>query len=328
MKVQFVKKDKPLVSVITPAYNAERYIAETIDSVLGQTYVNWELIVINDGSTDKTGEIARSYRDPRIRYIEQENRGIAKTRNRLLKESKGEYITFLDSDDIYLPQKVEEEADFLETHPEYAAAYCDLRYFFDKEPGKLYRHTYTFPSGDVFKELLKRQFITNTTLMIRRLVIEKLGLFNEATREVEDWSYFLKMAWAGMKFGFINKDLVRFRLRWDNNTRFDKQILIQADAVDIFENLKQEMTKEEYKKYRMDDHIFTRRIRLAIIQLVEGRKQQAIRTLWSGTAFHPRKLFAEIFLIILCVLPRFVLRRLIEFAWNRKKKNLFVPVEQ
>lgn len=104
-----------LVSIIMPTYNCGRFIAESIDSVLAQTYTAWELLIVDDCSTDNTAEIVAAYNDPRIHYLRNEqNWGAALTRNRALQEAKGRYIAFLDSDDLWLPEKLKKQIDFME----------------------------------------------------------------------------------------------------------------------------------------------------------------------------------------------------------------------
>lgn len=106
---------KPLVSVIMPTYNCGRFIAESIRSVLSQTYTEWELLIVDDCSTDETESIVSSYKDPRIRYMRNErNMGAALTRNRALREAAGRYIAFLDSDDLWLPEKLEKQIAFMQ----------------------------------------------------------------------------------------------------------------------------------------------------------------------------------------------------------------------
>lgn len=106
-----------LVSVIMPTYNCGRFIKESIDSVLAQTYTNWELIIVDDLSTDNTNDIVLTYTDPRIRYIRNEhNMGAAMTRNRALQEARGRYIAFLDADDMWLQEKLEKQIAFMEQH--------------------------------------------------------------------------------------------------------------------------------------------------------------------------------------------------------------------
>ena len=107
-----------LISIILPAYNAEKYLKEAIDSILAQTYTNFELIVINDGSTDKTEEIILSYQDSRIRYIKNEkNLKLIRTLNKGIGLAKGKYIARMDADDISLPHRLKEEVEFMEAHP-------------------------------------------------------------------------------------------------------------------------------------------------------------------------------------------------------------------
>lgn len=106
---------KPLVSVIMPTYNCGRFIAESIRSVLSQTYTEWELLIVDDCSTDETESIVSSYKDERIRYMRNErNMGAALTRNRALREAAGRYIAFLDSDDLWLPEKLEKQIAFMQ----------------------------------------------------------------------------------------------------------------------------------------------------------------------------------------------------------------------
>ncbi|MEF2843823.1 MAG: glycosyltransferase family 2 protein [Catenibacterium sp.] len=103
-----------LVSIIMPSWNTERFIAETIQSVLDQTYTNWELIIVDDCSSDNTDELVASFKDERIKYLHNEkNSGAALTRNKALREAKGEWIAFLDSDDLWMPEKLEHQIDFM-----------------------------------------------------------------------------------------------------------------------------------------------------------------------------------------------------------------------
>lgn len=112
-----MNKYQPLVSIITPAYNAEKYIAETIQSVINQTYKNWELIIIDDGSTDNTSKIINSFKDKRILLSYQKNQGVSVARNLGLSLVQGKYITFLDADDILPPRSLEVRVNYLELHP-------------------------------------------------------------------------------------------------------------------------------------------------------------------------------------------------------------------
>jgi glycosyltransferase involved in cell wall biosynthesis len=317
----------PRVSILITTFNSEKYIRESLDSALAQTYPNFEVVVVDGGSTDATREIVAGYKDSRVRPIFSEKRlGIKEGRNVLFKEARGEFLTFLDSDDIYLPEKVAEEAAFLAAHPDYAAVYCDIRYFFDGAPGKFYRHRYTFHSGDIFKELLHHMFITNTAVMFRRSVYDALGGYDETLGMVEDWEYFLRMAHAGHNIGFLPKPLVYYRLRWDNNTNFRNQVPIQESAVKIFENLSVRMSPEEREQYGMEAILGRRRLRLAVAYFAAGKKREACALLQSVRGGFSLRLAAWVLCAMGYVVPTTLTRFFVERAWNVKKKNLFVPV--
>ena len=317
--------EKPLASILIASYNAERYIRECIDSALAQTYPNIEVVIVDDGSKDGSRKIIKEYRDPRIRYYEQENLGIPGVRNRLLREAKGDFLTYLDCDDIYLPDKVKEEVNFLMTHTEYAAVYCELLYFFDELPNVFYRHVDKHFSGDaVFVHLLDKMFITNTAFMMRRSVVDAVGFYTPETGIVEDWDYFLRMTHQGYKIAFLDRDLVKYRLRWDSNTNFKRQVEIKHSQVMIFEKLKDAMTGEERKRHDIDHWIARRKENLIITLFSVGKKRDALAVMREIKGrLH---LLKKLAMWCMVVVPSPVLRFAIEKAWNQKKKNLFVPV--
>lgn len=119
-----------MVSIIIPAYNAEKYITETIESVLNQTFTDWELIIVIDGATDHTEDIARSFEsDERISVIVKENTGVSDTRNIGMSKAKGNYIALLDADDIWLPENLEKKITFLEQNSEFGWVYSQMNEF-------------------------------------------------------------------------------------------------------------------------------------------------------------------------------------------------------
>ena len=317
-------KKEPLVSILVPAYNAERYIKATLDSALMQDYPNFEIVVIDDGSKDKTWEIIQTYTDPRIRMMWQENQGITPTRNRLFKEAKGQYIAYLDCDDVYLQGRISKPVAFLEAHREYALAYCEPIYFFDGEPDKLYRHRFKLYSGDeVFAGLLEHQFITNTTITFRREVYDRLGGYNPATGIVEDWEYFIRMVRNGYRIALLGDDLVRFRLRRDSNTNFVRQVEIKDSQVKIFENLKAQMTEEEQKKWDIDRWLIDRKRNYVMALLSNGEKRKAWRVYRE---IKTRLSFAKrAFIMAMMITPAPVLHFAVEKGWNARKRNLFAP---
>lgn len=197
-----------MVSVIIPTYNAGNHLPATIDSVLGQTAKDIEVIVIDDGSTDNTKEIIKPYLN-RINYIYQQNRGPSSARNRGISCVKGDYIAFLDADEIWIREKLEIQLNFLGENPEYAMVYTDLLRVDKKK-------NLTFPflkgriaakSGYIFKELITNNFIPTTTVVAKRECFDRVGLFDESLRSVEDRDMWLRIA-QEYKIGFIETPTV------------------------------------------------------------------------------------------------------------------------
>lgn len=195
----------PLISVIMPAHNADRFIGEAIDSVLKQTYPYWELIIIDDDSTDKTAELIQRYPDQRIRYSKQARLGSpAKVRNVGLKMAQGQYIAFMDADDAYFENALETLVTILEAHPEKTAVYGfawtmtetgtplpEHHLLQEKPDGTLalpdeYRHTWGRILTGHFSCLLPG-------LMIRKSTRERVGLFNEALFGPEDYEFYVRL---------------------------------------------------------------------------------------------------------------------------------------
>ncbi len=242
----------PLVSVIIAAYNVEKYVAEAVDSVLNQTYKNIEIIVVDDGSTDSTREALEPYiKQNKIKYIYQENKRLAAARNTGLRISKGEYIAILDSDDLFLPEKIEKQVDFLENHPECDVCYCDIYHFYEEDPEKMLKLNYTYYSGaEVFKNLLRKNFINPLTVVMRRSAFDRFGEFDEMQKRTEDWEFWARIAWQGANFQFLPEILAKYRMRRTSLT-YDWSSDNQLYVFRIFKKLYKEMNQEERKKYHM-----------------------------------------------------------------------------
>jgi len=203
------------VSVIIPTFNRSALLQDALKSVLGQTFQDFEVIVVDNSSKDNTGEVVRSFHDPRIKLFEIDNEGvIARSRNYGLKEAKGEFIAFLDDDDMWLPEKLEAQLNYLKEHPEYSAVYSNTWIVADNDSKRrLYLKPEGFRKGDIFSDLLKENIIPQLTLLIRREVFERVGLLNEdpSLRCVEDYEYMLRVAMV-FKVGFIEAPLTIYRL--------------------------------------------------------------------------------------------------------------------
>lgn len=194
--------NSPLVSVIIPAYNAEKFIVRTLNSVIDQTYRNIEVIVVDDGSQDTTAEIIRSIanQDNRIQLLQQQNAGVAAARNLAIQESKGEFIAPIDADDIWYPENIEKQVQcMLEADSSVGVVYswsADIDED-DNLTGKVHAANIT---GIVFTTLLLHNFIANaSSTLIRRTCFEKVGYYDSSFREqnaqgCEDWDLTLRIA--------------------------------------------------------------------------------------------------------------------------------------
>jgi len=215
-----MNKNEPLISVIIPLYNAEKYIAETIQSVINQTYTNWELLVVDDCSTDTSRDIVREYesKDNRIKLIESESNfgGPARPRNIGLENVKGEYIAFLDADDVWLPQKLDKQLKFLRANPNMDICHTlanvinensEPQGFFDNQ--KAYNKLKPFISQ---KNILfyMNNININSTLMRSNSELK----FEEDKNliAVEDWNLWIKLIKNEKKVVLLNEKLLNYRI--------------------------------------------------------------------------------------------------------------------
>jgi len=196
----------PRVSVIIPAYNAERYLGEALDSVMAQTWRDIEVVVVDDGSTDGTQEIVRGYGPP-VRLLEQANAGPAAARNRGVREAEGELVAFLDSDDLWLPEKLALQVPLFDAEGRVALVYCKAeRMTGDGTPIPTPAHPR--PTGDVFLALLGRNHCPTSGVVVRRDVFLRFGGFPEDMVWAEDWHLWLRIA-REHEFDAVQQVLVR-----------------------------------------------------------------------------------------------------------------------
>ena len=201
---------KPLVSIIMPAYNAEKYIAESIRSVIKQTYQNWELIVADDCSTDDTAEIVNSFSDARIHYYKcVKNSGVAQTRNFGISKADGEWIAFLDSDDLWEPTKLEKQIGFIENSR--TAKLVFTASAFVNENGIRLGYILPAPKTVTTKELLKQNVLSCSSILIAKEYIKKYP-FPSGEVIHEDYVSWLKiLAEIDTAYG-INEPLLIYRV--------------------------------------------------------------------------------------------------------------------
>ncbi len=186
----------PKVSVIIPAYNAEQTILETVESVLNQTFRDFEIIVIDDGSSDKTLRILETIQDLRVKVFSYENGGVAVARNRGISKASGDYVAFLDHDDLWTPDKIEAQLSCLEKHPNAGVAYSWTQFMRGEKGGHHFiLGTPVMHRGNVYSELLKTNFLhSGSNLLARKEAIDAVGGFDPTPKNCEDWDYYLRLA--------------------------------------------------------------------------------------------------------------------------------------
>jgi glycosyltransferase involved in cell wall biosynthesis len=212
------------ISVVMSVYNAEKYLNEAVDSILAQTYADFELILINDKSTDRSGEILGDYaqKDSRIVILEnEENIGLTKSLNRGLAIAKGEYIARMDADDISVPHRFAEQVRFLDEHTDYSFVSSIGRYI-DEDGNPEQLRLFPETNEEIYAMMPKVDAVMHPGVMFRREDIAKIGNYCEDFRVVQDYDLWFRGMAAGYKFYNIQEPLVLFRRNDSYNTRKSK----------------------------------------------------------------------------------------------------------
>lgn len=294
----------PRVSVILPTYNRARFILEAIESVLSQSYQDFELIVVDDGSADETGQLVSSIRDERLIFIRQENHGRSHARNTALRSAHGEFVAFLDSDDLYLPGKLEMQVAYLDRNNDagmtYTSASCidqdgnDLRARYRAtHSGRIYRHIAFF----------RPVTITFPTVMVRRELLALVGGFDQRMNRFEDTDMWRRLSKKTLIHA-IDIDTCKLRTHPSNS-------LISQNPEEIISNLEYYVAKIRDEDSELPGISLRRRI--AALYFFYGKAFMSVprwgehgkRMLKTGLRYWPP--YAPMFLAILvrhAVLPR------------------------
>jgi glycosyltransferase involved in cell wall biosynthesis len=207
-----VKSEGPLVSCIIPVYNGERFLAEAVESILAQTYQNLEIIIVDDGSTDGTASVAASFGD-RVRYVRQKNSGPAAARNRGLQEARGEFIGFLDADDLWAENKLQRQLAHFRARPELAYSVTLTQNFWEKEvegeEARFKDHARSRPMPG---------YVTQT-LLTRREWMEKTAGFDPSLKHGDSADWFQRVHEQGAVGELLGEVLTLRRLHMENRSR-------------------------------------------------------------------------------------------------------------
>jgi len=221
-----------LVSVIIPTYNSARFLTEAVGSVLAQTFRDFEILVIDDGSTDETQDVLRQYGSP-VRCIHQQNSGVAVARNRGIMESRGRYVAFLDADDTWLPDKLERQMNALSSESG-GAGFCYSAFTVVDSDLKLVRVNQSKRHASALEDLLLRGNVVGSicTVLCERALFDKLGGFDPGLSQCADWDMWVRMA-ERTEFTYIDEPLVTYRHHSSMMSR--NAALLEVDSLRVLE---------------------------------------------------------------------------------------------
>jgi glycosyltransferase involved in cell wall biosynthesis len=221
-------KKSPKISVIIPTYNRVHLIGKAIKSVLNQTYQDFEIIVVDDGSTDNTEEVVKSFTDIKIHYIcHKHNRGASAARNTGIKVSRGEYIAFLDSDDEWLPEKLDKQMKRFNNESSEVGVVYTGDYYIDEKDKKVKKVHIPRKEGYIYEELLAGNYIgTPSALLVKKECFTKAGLFDEDLPACEDYDMWFRIA-KYYKFRYVN-DLLVICLIHNNQMTGNSELMIEG----------------------------------------------------------------------------------------------------
>lgn len=293
----------PLVSVVVPTYNGATFVRQTIESVLAQSYAPLELIVCDDGSSDATLEIVRSFGD-RLRLVQQQNRGVAAARNRAVSEARGELVAFLDHDDVWEPELLSTLVPQLLAHPEWGLVYADS-WVIDAQGARWGRrgHWLSYAQGEVFEPLLVGNFIPVETTLLRTNFFRELGGYDERLFFLEDYELCLRVA-RRAPVGFHPQPLASYRVHERNLSHDLERMLIEwLELLGRLESAGLLLTSSERRQVEREQS----RLAADIAWRALRRKDRVAAARWlsrsRGTAHLGRRCKVRLLQALLAILP-------------------------
>ncbi|NEP60707.1 MAG: glycosyltransferase [Symploca sp. SIO2G7] len=276
----------PTISVIIPAYNAEDTIKETVVSILNQTFTDFELIVINDGSQDSTLEVVSSISDSRIRVFSYSNAGVSAARNRGIAEARGEYISFIDADDLWTSDKLESQLTALQANAQAAVAYSWTDWI--DESGQFLRPgSHIKSNGNVYSELLFRDFVASgSNPLIRKEAFTKVGGFDESLTPAADWEMWLRLA---NKYEFVNVPAAQILYRVSPNSMSANIWRMEAESLAIIDRA---FAQGAESLQSLKKQVLGERYKYLTLKAVEGKLERkrglsAARFFWQAIRYDP-----------------------------------------
>jgi len=315
------EKDE-LISIIMPAYNAGKYIKESIESVLNQTYQNWELIIIDDGSTDTTSKVVQPFliNDTRIQYYRQENGKQGKARNAGIKKSKGNLIAFLDADDVWMPAKLQTQIGVLKQN-DADLVFTDVFVIDDKgdvimESCSVENRTYYGEEGLSF--FFRINQVPILTVLAKKEAILAVGCFKEIDeiQNIEDYDLWLRMLYNGYRFVLMNEVLGAYRI---HDTQTVKGKLSVMKILKMLHEMKIEKKELEREKQKA--------IKLWMMRCLKYDITKA--EFRSIISFYPHFGVRKFFKMLFFIIPHDVLNKIIRYSCKGQYfKNAFTYISQ
>ncbi len=302
----------PRVSIIIPVYNSDKTISEALESVAAQTYTDYEIIVVNDGSSDQSESVIKKYMRPPfdITYVEQINKGAAAARNTGLRLAKGEFVAFLDADDLWDKNRLAAAIQTMDADPQTGLVFSDMRHMVDgalvhasylHERG--YRH---LSSGRIYDNLLKENFIFTPTVTLRRDVLKEVGYFDESLPITEDYDLWLRIT-RQYPVHYIDRPLVT-RRRIGSNITENRQAYVQS-CIRLREKLLDVHRAEPDRRKLIEWQLKRDRYNLGYILFDDLKLKESRKTFFQTLS--DRKYFSRsLFYIVISFLPVSAIRSL------------------
>jgi glycosyltransferase involved in cell wall biosynthesis len=304
----------PRVSIVIPAYNAGSLIVEALESVFEQTYQDFEIIIVDDASTDDSYELLGPYLS-RIRFVRQEHAGSAVARNRGVLSSTGELIAFLDADDLWLPTKLQKQIEYLGNNPDCILVYADFTKSDTGGDGPLsaLMSREHWQVGAEFESLLRQNFVHTSSVIVRKDALSESGLFDPVLTNAQDWDLWIRLASVG-KFGFIDEVLSHYRMHGNqsvNTLRFARNVVYSDHVMlarwrndpDALSSIRSKTGRDYFKLGRKEWRL--------------GNRKEARRAFWQSAKFKQKRL-KSLGWALLSVLPPLMLRMLYRKAEERR----------
>src|SRR5690554_967859 len=278
-----LQNPNPLISVVIPTYNRADFLKEAIDSVLAQTYPNFEILVVDDGSTDNTRDILKEYsQEPRFRYFYQKNQGQSVARNYALSEARGDFVCFLDSDNRWLPYKLEVSLQAFRDHPDVSIVYGDIITINEKGQ-EVSRQNMRRYSGRITPYLFQDNCVSMNTSMTRRQCFNEMGGLEVGRRAADDYELWLRFS-ARYKFLYIREFLAEYRVM-ENQISSNKDRRFQSNR-EIMENFVRRfpdaLTPAEQKEGWCRFHVRKGRYHASV-----GELAKAAQEYWQALGYQP-----------------------------------------